>query len=69
MAILQDAGRKLYNRNMEGGTKGMMKTISLYISYDQDKWLELQADKFNRSKSYIVQQLIDFAKAQADKEG
>lgn len=40
----------------------MNRTVSLYVTQDQYVWLEESANKYNRSKSYIIQQLIDFAR-------
>ena len=40
----------------------MKRTISLYVTQDQYVWLEDRANKYNRSKSFIIQQLIDFAR-------
>ena len=37
----------------------MNRTISVYITQDQYNWLEDVANRANRSKSYIIQQIID----------
>ena len=44
----------------------MNRTITLYISQDQYKWLDEIANQASRSKSYIVQQLIDRVRLEAD---
>ena len=44
----------------------MNRTITLYVSQDQYNWLNEIANQANRSKSYIVQQLIDRVRLEAD---
>lgn len=47
----------------------MNRTISLYITQDQYTWLESVADQANRSKSYVIQQLIDSVRQEAPANG
>lgn len=47
----------------------MNRTISLYITEDQYTWLESVADQANRSKSYVIQQLIESVRKEAPANG
>lgn len=39
----------------------MNRTLTIYISQDQYNWLESKANQLDRSKSYILQNLINYA--------